>query len=153
MDLKNERILFPKNLYDAHQRTIKLIKMREDKELDKKIMARFKDIQKRFSFEYQGLMVRPINSHKELIAEGKHLQHCVASYAKSLAEGKTTILVIRKINRPNTPYYTMEIWNDQIIQVRGLKNCNPNEEVKKLVDSFKAKKLKASKKAKEKIPA
>lgn len=72
--------------------------------------------------EETGLMIRPCATHGEIIKEGKILIHCVATYAKSYAEGKTSIFFIRKISEPDIPYYTLEFKNGKVAQNRGLRN-------------------------------
>jgi hypothetical protein len=141
MDLTDLKVMFPPNLHRAHQNTIKQVKLKADKELNKKIRARFKTLDKQFYFESRGLLVRPAISTNELIKEGKALQHCVGTYAQGYAEGKTILLVIRKKGNPDTPYFTMEIRDNQVFQCRGLRNCAPNKEVEAFVKAFKAAKL------------
>lgn len=153
MDLNNEIVLFPKDIYTAHQNTINQIKYRADEALNEKIRKRLKDLIKRYSFEHLGLLIRPANSSVELINEGKALNHCVGGYAKGYAEGTTTILFIRKLSDPDKPYYTMEVLNNDIRQTRGLKNCAPTDEVKEFLEAFTNTKLEKKSKTKIKIPA
>ncbi|MDE5564286.1 MAG: PcfJ domain-containing protein, partial [Oscillospiraceae bacterium] len=73
-----------------------------------------------------------------IVDEGKALHHCVGGYASRHAEGKLHILFIRKDSDPDKPYFTMELsTNGNVIQVRGLKNCDPPEDVKILVEDYK----------------
>lgn len=154
MNLTKDSVRFPKNLYQAHQNTIKQIKIKADKELDKKIKDRLKGLNKQFCFEYQDLIIRPAQSTDELITEGKALNHCVGTYAKKYAAGDNVLLFIRKISEPDKPFYTMEIWGKEIIQVRGLKNCNPDKQVDEFVEAFKAEKLNKKKpESRVRIPA
>lgn len=134
-DLNNCFYLFPKDLHEAHQRTMKLIQMRADEILDQKIQKRIKELN-RFCFEYEGLMIRPAKSAQELIREGKKLQHCVGRYAEDHAKGKTSIFFIRRDTEPNKPFYTLELRGNNISQTRGFKNCRMTEEVEKFVDKF-----------------
>lgn len=140
MNLKDEHVLFPKSLYTAHQNTIKQIIIQADESLSIKMKARLKSLEK-YSFEYNGLMIRAAKSSYELIAEGKALNHCVGTYAKRHASGETTIFLIRKVSEPDTPYYTVEIRKDIIIQVHGKNNRSPSEDVKEFIEVFKAEKL------------
>lgn len=149
MGLSEVNVLFPKNIYSAHQNTIKQVKLKADEELNKKIAKRVKDIDKKYSFECNGLLIRAAKSSNELINEGKALNHCVGTYADSYANGQTNILVIRKNSDIEKPYYTMEIRNGEIIQTRGKRNCNPTEDVSKFIEAFKEAKL--SKKSKNKM--
>ncbi|ASN68263.1 hypothetical protein 10S11_1, partial [uncultured Caudovirales phage] len=118
------------------------IKIKENKKYDEQIRNRVKSLQK-YCFKYKGLVIRPAESSKELIKEGAALNHCVAThYTKSYAKGVTNILLIRKEEEPNKPYYTVEIRNNNIIQVHGKGNCIANNEVKEFIEVFKESKLK-----------
>jgi hypothetical protein len=144
-DLNIEYLVFPKNLEEEHIKTIKLIKYKENEELDKKIKKRLKTLNK-FYFEYKDLFIRPAGSTKELIEEGKVLHHCVGNYIKDYVEGRTNIFFIRKKEEPETPFYTVEIgksWRtgDLIIrQCRSYKNTTPEENndlfVKEFIEIF-----------------
>ena len=154
MDLKKDTVFFPRDLYRAHQNTIKQIKLKEDMELDTRIQARAADLQKRFGLTRYGMLVRPAMSTGELIAEGKALNHCVGTYAAQYANGHNIILLIRQKANPAKPFYTMEIRNGQIIQVRGKNNCSADDAVKKFIQAFKKSRLNApDSKQKVKIPA
>lgn len=141
MDLTKDNVLFPKNLYTAHQNTIKQVKLKADEELNKKIVKRADVGNKKYYFEYGNLVIRAASSTEELINEGKTLSHCVGTYADKYASGETTILLIRKLNDLNTPFYTVEIKRESIVQVRGKKNCAATEEVNDFMEAFKAEKL------------
>jgi hypothetical protein len=141
MDLKKERILFPRNLYRAHQNTIKQLKINADETINKKIMDMAKSSHKKYYFEYQGLLIRPAQSAYELIAEGKALEHCIGTYAKRYASGENVLLFIRKISDPDNPFFTVEIIGSCVIQVHGFANCNPDEQVTEFVEAFKKEKL------------
>jgi hypothetical protein len=151
MDL-TESVLFPTDLHKAHENTTRQIKILANKEFDRKIAKRAKTLKTKYSYEAQGLLIRPAVSSMELIDEGVVLKHCVGGYAKRYAEGQTNILVIRKIDDLDKPYYTMEIIDDRIIQTRGLSNRMPDEEVAAFVKAFEqAKLIKANKPKKNKI--
>jgi hypothetical protein len=109
--------------------------LKADEITNKKILARAQKLQK-YCFEYQGLFIRPAASFQELIDEGKNLKHCVGTYAENYANGNTSILFIRKVCNPNQPFYTLEFKDKHIIQVRGFKNCIPDEMVQKFVTAF-----------------
>lgn len=83
------------------------------------------------SFKAGGLLIRPCASEDELIQEGRELHHCVSSYAKSHAEGKTAILFIRQAKAPDKPFFTLEFdeKNLTVVQNRGLRNCDRTPEV------------------------
>lgn len=146
-DLSDERVLFPADLSAEHQRTMVMVKQKESRELNEKIEARRKSLQ-RYCFELNGLMIRPASSSKELIDEGAALHHCVGRYAKRYADGETIILFIRKNESPETPFYTMEIRDNRIIQCEGDKHCRPDSRVANFVEAFKANRLNSKSKRK-----
>lgn len=153
MNLKDEQILFPKSLYKAHQNTISQVKVKSNEEFNLKIKKRAQALGE-YEFEYSGLIIRPVSSSVELIKEGEILHHCVGTYAKRYADGKTNIFVIRKADNLDKPYFTLELRKDEIVQVRGKNNCNPNEEVKGFIEAFKDEKLfKKKSKTRISVPA
>lgn len=114
LDLKREDILLPPDLEQAHQRTIDaLAEARRQKELEEtrrmqeetrrmqeEFGKRLKKLERDFSFESGGLLIRPARSHAELIDEGSALHHCVATYAKKHLSGQTVIFLSeRKASR------------------------------------------------------
>lgn len=55
------------------------------------------------------------------------------------AKGKCTIILIRRLEEPEVPFYTMELVGPEkrIIQVRGNHNCGMTQEVEAFVESYK----------------
>jgi hypothetical protein len=123
-------LAYPKDLIRAHDDILARIKEKEDEELRVGFANRFADLSKMsYQSEATGLMIRPAETQKELIDEGKILHHCVAGYAKSHSEGKTSIFFIRRIAEPNVPFYTLEYKDGKVNQNRGNKNCDRTAEV------------------------
>lgn len=141
LDLNQDMIIRPKKLYDMHQNTSKQIEVKESEELNRKISLRIKELNKKYGFEYNGIFIKIPQNGKEIIDEGKKLDHCVGRYAESHANSSTTILFIRKENEPHKPYCTMEIRNKSIIQVRAKRNKVPEENVLEFIEMFKSEKL------------
>ena len=160
-DLKDTAITMPKDLFKMHDRVAKILKVREDELLKAKMEEL---IESRHAMEVTdmelGLTIRQPYSIKEIVQEGKKLSHCVGGYADRHAAGKLTILFLRQLSDPYTPYYTMEVSNDlQIVQCRGYKNNMAGNKKPELIEIFeerfqeyldhiKAERKKAEKKAK-----
>jgi len=154
MDLSRTSVLFPRNLYTAHQNTIRQVKIKADNTLNKKIKARLETLSMKYCFEYSGLMIRPAKDSIEMLDEGRALDHCVGTYAQGYARGDFDILFIRKTTEPNKPYYTVEVRQGKVIQCRGINNCQPTKEVEEFIEVFKAEKLRPKKaKTKIRVPA
>ena len=139
-DISKSSVLIPNDLSKAHEDTSKLIKMKQDKALDDKIANRLKELNK-LIFEDDQFIVRPVRSGEEMYQEGKALSHCVGRYADGYAKGACNIFVIRHKNDPDTPFYTMEIKGDKIIQVQGKKHILPTKEVSDFLKLFVSKKI------------
>lgn len=141
-DLEDSLVRWPRSLGASHARQIEERQAAEArKEAAKRaeqiaaraslFQARAQELDK-LSFALGGLMIRPCANEEELILEGKLLHHCVATYAKSYAEGRTAILFIRRTSEPDKPFFTLEFDEKakKVRQNRGLRNCDRTPEVK-----------------------
>ena len=141
LDLRDKRNSMPKDLKRRHANIIKQIRYRENKELEEKLKATLALRNKIFCWKGKKYFIRPAESTKELIAEGKTLHHCVGGYAERHAKGETTILLVRENDNPDKPLYTMEVKGSvkegwRMVQIRGNMNADPPAEVKKIVKQF-----------------
>lgn len=94
-----------------------------------------------YEFEDEKFKIILPKDYSDLINEGNKLHHCVAAYARQVANGFTHILFIRKINDLNTPFFTAEISHNAVIQIRGLCNCNIKDaELESFIEKWKKEK-------------
>lgn len=158
-DLNVSAVLFPRDLFEAHQRTIEIIRAQEEADREAKarqsrieaakknaafskdIKKRFKELNKKYEFHSNGLFIRPAMSVKEIKNEGETQHICVGhdaqSYIKNHAAGVAFILFVRKESEPDKPFYTGEITkNDYVAQCRGKGNCGQTDEVKEFMIAF-----------------
>lgn len=140
-DLEDSLVRWPRDLKASHNRQIEERRAAEArKEAAKRaeqiaaraplFLARAEALDK-LSFARDGLLIRPCANEEELIIEGKLLHHCVAGYAKNHANGKTAILFVRRADKPEKPFFTLEFdeKNLTVRQNRGLRNCDRTPEV------------------------
>ena len=130
-DLMDSLVRWPRSLTAAHDQVMAELKARENAALNEMFIKRAEELAY-LSFELDGLLIRPCQTETELIREGKDLHHCVATYAKWHAEGKTAILFIRQAAEPDKPFFTLEFDEKTrtVRQNRGLRNCDRTPEVK-----------------------
>lgn len=147
LDLNKSAVKFPSKLYEAHQNTLIQVKVRIDQITKERIAARVQKLMK-LAFEHNGLFIRPAASAKELINEGKHLQHCIGTYAEDFSKGVCDILFVRRVDEPDKPFYTLEIRQGRVKQCRGYKNRAKTTEVEAFVELFKREKLTRKNRAK-----
>ena len=87
---------------------------------------------RKYAFAADGLLIRPAGSQRELTDEGNALHHCVSTYGKKHANGKTAIFFIRKKNAPRQSYFTLELDEQELTvrQNRGMRNGPRTPEVR-----------------------
>lgn len=136
-NLDDPEILFPRNLDAAHQRSLTQVRYDESRIAEEK----FQDTRRKAlwqEWEQGELLIRwPLNG-AEIIREGMVLHHCVGGYVDRAAEGKTTILFIRKKSNPEDPFYTLEWCNGRVVQCKSLKNKDykSDSNVSQFVDAW-----------------
>lgn len=136
-DMSDEKVLYPHKLKNAHDEALKLQTYAEQKELTQKFNSRYKELEK-FCYSDGELSIHPARDEKEMIIEGKTLHHCVATYAKKHAEGKTSIFFIRKVEDEESPYYTLELNKADmtVLQNRGRDNCARTNQVREFENKW-----------------
>ncbi|MCY1250002.1 PcfJ-like protein [compost metagenome] len=112
----------------------------EDELMRKKAKERYEKI-KHYEFELGQIKIVVPHTAKEIIDEGNKLSHCVGGYAQRHVDGQTTILFIRKTENLDEPFYTVEVKNEKVSQVRGTKNNPATEDVQAFIEEFKKQKL------------
>lgn len=143
-DMTSDIILMPKQLIAAHHQTTIMLNQLKSEIEEKTMQKRTAQLIRKYSFENDTLQIVVPKSMQEIISEGQALQHCVGGYAERHAEGKTTILFIRRKDNLDTPYYTLEIDDKtkHIKQYHGYGNESINgkhyEKPQEVVDFVKA---------------
>lgn len=72
----------------------------------------------------------------DLIQEGANLNHCVSSYIDDVLNLKSYILFLRKKEDLGKSLLTIELFNKEIKQIRGVNNRNPTQEELKAILMF-----------------
>lgn len=79
---------------------------------------------KQHEYHKGGFIICAPRTPFELFVEGSSLHHCVASFIHGCAENLTEILFLRKEDRPETPYFTLEVRDGELKQCHGFANSN-----------------------------
>lgn len=130
-------ILYPQNLVKSYNDEQRIMQIAATKELEKDFKKQYNKL-KKYCFTCGGLSIHPAETEIEMIDEGRELHHCVATYAKRHASGKTAIFFIRHINEPDKPYFTLEFdfKNMCVRQNSGLRHCARTPEVEKFEEKW-----------------
>ena len=183
--LHRENILLPRNLGAAHNEATgrhramleqerrteqerreaqRLIDQRERDLLMADTYARRKaKLEKKYGFAMDGYVIRAPMDKDEILAEGRKLQHCVGGYADRHMSGAVTILFMRKAQKPNEPWLTIEMNGNSLVQIHGFRNegmyttkgtfaPNPREVYREFLDTWLDWLSKGSKRDKEGNP-
>ena len=156
-DLTNMFFYFPKNFKKVHDRTaaeyqaVQDKKAAEKKRREEERIKREAEVMKKlleemlkenagidnaFLIKGKGLILRVPRDTQEIKNEGAALHHCVGTYVDRVAKGQTHIFFVRRVEEPDTPYFTMEYNNGRVIQCRGNHNCGMPASVKAFVAAF-----------------
>lgn len=145
--LHRENVLLPRNLGEAHDKATKehgekmareraaqqreWERQRKAEEAERNRQARLAEekyeehrlkLEKKYGFTMDGYVIRAPLNKDEVLDEGRKLQHCVGGYADRHIQGKTTILFMRKVKKPNEPWLTIEMDGNKLVQIHGFKN-------------------------------
>lgn len=143
-DLTDSVILFPRDLEREHAKMVlevnKAAQDKRKKEVNEKypqISENFEKLNSLYGFKDREYVIRPAKNAAEIIDEGRTLHHCVGSdtYLNKHNTGKSVILFLRK--EKDTPYITVEISADKILQWYGEYDRKPDEaQNKKWLDDY-----------------
>ncbi len=140
---KSKSVLFPKNLKKAHDRAAKQLKLQKDELARRNFEEAYRRITGRLDFTQDGLKIVYPKSLKALAEEGSALQHCVGGYGDRIANRECIVLFLRRCSDPEKPFYTIEVRDGHITQLRGLQNCAATPEVQRFAEAWERSVLQA----------
>lgn len=135
-NMKNNFVLFPKNLQEAHDKVAQRIKQKADAKMRRDFKAAYRRIMAQLDFEMEGMKIVYPKTPDEIVAEGHALHHCVGSYVERVARQECIILFLRKCEDVAKPFYTIEIQHKKVVQVRGMLNESATPEVEQFISRW-----------------
>lgn len=144
-DMKSSFVLHPRDLQQAHDRLSARIQAKLDAKQRRSFMAAYRRIMAHLDFELEGMTIVYPQKPEDIEAEGNKLHHCVGSYASKVAEKKCIILFLRHTAYPEKPFYTIEVRDKAVRQVRGMQNSAPTPEVQQFMTAWENKVLRRAK--------
>ena len=126
LDLSNSIHLMPKDFWEKHDTVTAawsaICANRRSTEANQRYKTRLPKLTARYLYWNDNLLIRaPVNAG-EIVEEGKRLEHCVGGYADRHLSGKTTILFLRRRDKPHVPLVTIEMDGNTIRQVYWYRN-------------------------------
>lgn len=157
-DVYDAAVAMPRDLRKAHDTVSKLYRrLMKERELEKQkkeeAAARALYAERREKYEYSDGTYSVIvpETLSDIIAEGQEQHNCVAGYCTRHADGKLTILFIRRTERPERSFITVEVANDGTIrQALAARNRAPDADAQAFVEKYRQKLMRRSAQAKKK---
>lgn len=140
-DLTDDFILFPRHLKEAHNRAAAMFDKKKVEIYNKKIAAEYENLVEQYQMIKYGFMILPPKTASEIVEEGHALHHCVGGYVSRVANKECVILFLRDAEKPDIPFYTIELKNGKVVQIRGENNCDPPSNVQLYIKAWKRMKL------------
>lgn len=128
-DLTSDFVLFPKDIQKAHDRTLRQVKVKADAKMRRDFKIACKRIMSQLDFEKNGMKIVYPEKPDDIVAEGHALHHCVGGYVDRVANQECIILFLRQTEQLDKPFYTIEVRNREVVQVRGNRNAEATAEV------------------------
>ena len=138
LNMHDTAVSMPHDFKLMHERLSEQIQYIANEKINAEFIANFAS-RKKLEFRFGNLFIRQPESASEITDEGVMLHHCVGGYAERHAKGILHIMFIREQDKPDKPFYTVEVSKGgKVIQVRGLRNCDPTPEVEEFMINYKS---------------
>lgn len=125
ISLYHDAIVALYNEYQAEQTRRYNLSMAQRKEEEEKLFNKLQDKRREtynFSTEEDKYIIKIPEKLSEITTEGQVLGHCVGGYVSNHARGETNILFLREKINPDHPFFTIEVNNNEVVQIHGKYN-------------------------------
>ena len=140
-DLGDKYYEFPKDLEGAHMAATQAIAMAKDKALDDAIKRRLPGLTE-YIYNDGELFIRPADGVGELALEAEAQHNCVyKNYTRRYANGECIIAFVRRCERPDESYITVEISGGKVVQARIKNNKLPDAAGNSFLEKYEKKVL------------
>lgn len=141
-DMKDKRILYPKDIIEKHNKLLAQIEIKKNKKINRDILKRFKEL-KKYIFKSKKYIIYPAKSFEELIDESSQQDNCVRDYAERYANKECDIYFMRLLKSPIISLVTVEVRNNKVVQQRIMGNEDTTYEQKKFLEKWEKEVLNA----------
>ena len=120
-DLTDTKLVYTHSLKREHDKVARKMTQINDEKLIAAFEQKANDNE---WLEFKGRQLSAVVPHQltDLYEEGRKLSHCVGSYARSVIDGSSVIVFLRRNTNLDVPYCTVEVRDKTIVQVRGWNN-------------------------------
>lgn len=128
IDLTDKTRLFPSSLKKEHDvATFAYREVRQN--VDQAIFAKQaqENIDKYGNYSYKDLFIVIPMCPEDVVNEATQQKNCLKSYVTRIKNGQTVVCFIRRKDAPKTSYITVEVYHNNITQIKGYCNSNPRD--------------------------
>lgn len=126
-NLKDKKYLFPENLRKEHDNLVKKVKKCNSKVFDKAVEDRFEQLNKN-TYKNNVYMIRPAKNRADFLSEAEQQGNCVfTNYYNKHAKGSCDIYFMRRLEKENKSFITVEVIGNRVVQKRTKGNHDPNQ--------------------------
>ena len=139
-----KKILLPDNFREAHDESVKKVKIIKSSVIKSKIKKRYNELEKN---EYcdNVFLIRPAKSLEDMKDEAKQQNNCVyKNYSDQYAFGETDIYFMREVNNPEKSLVTVEVKKGTVRQKYQKQNQIVTKEQSKFLNKWENEVLKAA---------
>lgn len=135
-DMKDSKVLYPKDLLEEHDKLFARIKIINDQDIDKRINSLSSAL--RFNvYEDDKYLIFPATSINSMIEESNQQRNCLKTYCDSYSNGKCQIYFLREKENKDKSFVTIEVdKNNKIVQARAKYNESVSDDIMKLLHKW-----------------
>ena len=131
-----EADMYPSNIKDIHDKTAAAFRLEKDKIMNEQIEKVANELEKHIPESEMFTIVCPKNTN-DFVEEGNRQHNCVASYARSVADGDCVIFFVRKKDDVDKNYITAEYRRKSLWQIKYKNNQSvTSKEAIEFAESF-----------------
>lgn len=139
-----KKMLLPENFIEAHDESVKKVKVISSDVIKEKIKHRYIELEKN-KYNDNIFLIRPAKSMEDMKNEAKQQENCVyKNYSDKYAFGETDIYFMREIKNPKKSLVTVEVNNGTIRQKYQKYNQVVTKEQNKFLKQWEQEILKAA---------
>ncbi len=132
VNLKDKKVLYPKNFYEEHDRILSEIIITNNPELDKKI-HNLANILSLNIYEDDEYIIFPADSVNSMIDESSQQHNCVRTYCERVGNNDCQIYFMRHKKDRDKSLVTVEVQNGKVVQARTRFNNEITNDQKKFL--------------------
>lgn len=138
LNLKSKKILYPVNLLLEHNKLYLRKKCINDPLIGGKIEALAKVLSIN-QYEDEKYVIYPASSMEALMDEGVQQHNCVCTYCEKIAKNYCQIYFMRKKEKVNESFVTVEVMNNKVVQAKAKYNELPSKDVDGILKKWEQK--------------